>query len=138
MKFAIFLILTLVAPAAFAQVHAAHGRSAPKPAYHRQQPYDAMAKDTTPFNCEKMRGQSPLVDLERMCRDIESDTLRNVAVQQGKPAPSRTVIELPALGTPEAKKLGYACIGGQAMRRLANGWEQVMAKAGGWQRCVGG
>src|SRR5690606_18605214 len=45
---------------------------------------------------------------------------------------------LPAMGSNEARDLGYACIGGQAMRRLANGWEQVMARGGGWQRCRGG
>lgn len=133
-----FCLVLLACAPAFAQVKAYQPKPAPRAVYHRQQPYDAMAKDTTPFNCEKMRGQSPLLDLERMCRDIEISTLTDVARRQGKPAPSSSVIALPALGTPEAKQLGYACMGGQGMRRLANGWEQVMSRAGGWQRCTGG
>ncbi|KLA51904.1 hypothetical protein XEUV683_14445, partial [Xanthomonas euvesicatoria] len=56
----------------------------------------------------------------------------------GITAPSDSVITLPGLGTAEAKQLGYACVGGQAMKRLRNGWEQVAAPAGGWQRCLGG
>ena len=55
------------------------------------------------------------------------------------PAPvSHKLIQLPGMGSPEAKALGYACIGGQAFRRLANGWEQVAAAGGSWQRCQGG
>jgi len=30
---------------------------------------------------------------------------------------------------------GTACIGGQAFRKLPNGWEQIHAAGGGWQRC---
>ena len=33
---------------------------------------------------------------------------------------------------------GFACIGGQAFRKIPSGWEQVYAQGGGWQRCTGG
>lgn len=42
---------------------------------------------------------------------------------------------LPALGSAEAKRTGTVCIGGQAFRRLANGWEQLASPSGGWLRC---
>lgn len=137
MRAAILVSIMLVTAPAFAQVKAYQSKPAPRATYQRQQPFDAMAKDTTPFNCEQYRNH-PYPRMQRMCAEIESNTLDYVARTQGKPAPSSSVIELPALGTLEAKQLGYACIGGQAMRRLKNGWEQVMSRAGGWQRCTGG
>mgnify|MGYP003583784949 CR=1 FL=1 len=108
-----------------------------KPAYRLAQPYNSMAKDTTPFNCEQYRGH-PHPGMETFCRDIENMTLQNEARMQGRPAASKSVVRLPASGTPEARQLGYACIGGQAFKRLKNGWEQVGSAGGGWQRCVGG
>ena len=105
-----------------------------KPAAAPRQPYHSMAKDTTPFNCDRYRAH-PHPGMVRYCQSIENMTLRNEARRQGRPAASDSIIRLPGLGTPAAKDLGYACVGGQAMRRLANGWEQVSAKDGGWQRC---
>ncbi|MCM5639878.1 hypothetical protein, partial [Xanthomonas hortorum] len=102
-----------------------------------QQPYNSMARDTTPFNCDQYRTH-PHPGMARYCQGIENMTLRNEAHRQGRPAPSDSIIALPGLGTAEAKQLGYACVGGQAMKRLRNGWEQVSAAAGGWQRCQGG
>ena len=54
--------------------------------------------------------------------------------------PSRALIEhsrSPTLGSAEGKRTGIICIGGQAMRKIANGWEQIWGKDG-WQRCRGG
>lgn len=93
-----------------------------------------MARETTPLNCEQYRAH-PYRGMERYCQGIEDMTLRNEARSQGRPAPSDSIIALPGLGTAEAKQLGYACVGGQAMKRLRNGWGQVSAAAGRWQRC---
>ncbi|WP_349657617.1 hypothetical protein [Xanthomonas sp. 10-10] len=100
-----------------------------------RQPHNSMARDTTPFNCEQYRTRPGMV---RYCQSIENVTLLSEAQRQGRPAPSDSIIALPGLGTAEAKQLGYACVGGQAMKRLRNGWEQVSATGGGWQRCQGG
>lgn len=127
----------LLADAAAQTMRATQPKPAPRVNYQRQQPYNSMAKDTTPFNCEQYR-YHPHPGMQGFCRDIENMTLQGEARMQGRPAPSTTVISLPPTGSAEAKQLGYACIGGQAMRRLANGWEQVMSRAGGWQRCTGG
>ncbi|WP_115042890.1 hypothetical protein [Xanthomonas arboricola] len=102
-----------------------------------RQPYNSMARDTTPFNCEQYRAH-PHPGIVLHCQGIENMTLRNEARSQGRPASSNSIIALPGLGTEEAKRLGYACVAGQAMKRLRNGWEQMSAAAGGWQRCQGG
>lgn len=137
MKHGWMLLAILVSVPAFAQVKAYQSKPPPKPQYHRTQPYNSMAKDTTPFNCEQYRNH-PNPGMVGFCQGIENSTLKQEARLQGRPAPSDSIISLPPLGSAEAKQLGYACIGGQAMRRLTNGWEQVMAKTGGWQRCTGG
>lgn len=95
-----------------------------------------MARDTTPFNCEQYRAHTH-PEMVRYCKGIENMTLRNEARRQGRPAPSDSIIALPGLGTAETKQLGYACVGGQAMKRVRNGWEQVSAIADGSQRCQG-
>ncbi|WP_083487560.1 hypothetical protein [Pseudoxanthomonas dokdonensis] len=101
------------------------------------QPYNAMAKDTTPFNCEQYR-LHPHPGMQPFCENTESRTLQDEARRQGRPGPSSDVIDLPAMGSAAAIRTGLACIGGQAMRKLANGWEQVSSPNGGWQRCRGG
>lgn len=102
-----------------------------------RQPYNSMARDTTPFNCERYRGH-PHPGMVSYCHNIETMTLRNEAHLQGRPAPSHSVIQLPGLGSEQAKALGYACVGGQAFKKLPNGWQQLSARDGGWQRCQGG
>lgn len=96
-----------------------------------------MSKDTTPFKCENWRSH-PNPDMVRLCETLEANTLQSEARHAGRPGPSTEVIDLPALGTQEAKQLGFACIAGQAMRKLKNGYAQVMSKSGGWLRCRGG
>lgn len=100
------------------------------------QPFNSMAKSTTPFNCDQYRSH-PFPDMVRICQGMENDMIRGEARQQGRPAASSSVYRLPALGTPEAKQSGFACVGGQAMHKLPNGWEQVIGEDG-WQRCTGG
>lgn len=107
------------------------------PAYVPRQPPNVMARDTTPMNCEQFRSH-PHPRMVAFCEGIERSLVQMDARLQGRPAPSGSVIELPPLGSPEARQLGYACVGGQAMRRLEDGWEQVMARDRGWQRCRGG
>lgn len=133
-----FFTLALVscAFAASAQISVSKPKEPPPPARVKAAPYNSAAKDTTPLNCEKYRTH-PHPGMIGFCEGMETTLLQNEARRQGRPTPSRTVVKLPAMGTPAAKDLGYACIGGTAMRRLANGWEQV-ANGAGWQRCVEG
>ncbi|MBD9368404.1 hypothetical protein [Xanthomonas sp. XNM01] len=102
-----------------------------------QQPYNSMRTSSTPFNCEQYR-RHPHPGMLGFCEGMEVMSLQNEARRQGRPVPSTGVLSLPGLGTPEARELGVACVNGQALRKLQNGWEQVMAAGGGWQRCRGG
>lgn len=133
-----FFTLALVscAFATSAQISVSKPKTSPPPVRVKAAPYNSAAKDTTPLNCEKYRTR-PHPGMIGFCEGMETTLLQNEARRQGRPTPSRTVVKLPAMGTPAAKDLGYACIGGTAMRRLANGWEQV-ANGAGWQRCVEG
>lgn len=133
-----FFTLALVsyAFAASAQISASKPKAPPPPARVKAAPYNSATKDTTPLNCEKYR-MHPHPGMVGFCEGMETTLLQNEARRQGRPTPSQTVVKLPAMGTPAAKDLGYACIDGTAMRRLANGWEQVTSGAG-WQRCVEG
>lgn len=134
----IVMTALLCPTAAHAQtVRSAHGTQQRTYSAPLRQPHNSMARDTTPFNCEQYR-HHPHPGMVGFCQGLENSTLHNEARRQGRPAPSASIIELPPLGSEAAKALGYACIGGQAFKRLGNGWEQVSAAAGGWQRCRDG
>ena len=111
-------LLFCVSAAASAQVHVSKpGASASAaPGYHR-------SPSQTPKECSQ-----PSLDpwLAALCKTIT----------RGKPQASDEVVTLPAHGTPEAKRSGYACVGGLAMRRLQNGWEQVRDSRSNFVRCV--
>lgn len=132
----ICLLLASAGVASAQQIHSARG-PAPKqiPAAPRAA-HNSMAAGTTPFNCDQYRWPNhPHPGMKPLCDGLEANTLQGESRQAGRPKPSTEVVALPALGTDAAKRSGMACIGGQAMRRLSNGWEQVMSRSGGWLRC---
>ena len=134
-----FMAAVLVAfvGSAWGQVRTARGNGEPRVGPGPRAAYNSTAKDTTPLNCERYRSH-PHPGMVGYCQGIENMLLRDEARRAGRPAPSDSIIDLPGLGSSEAKALGYACVGGQAFKRLSNGWEQVHALDGGWQRCRGG
>jgi hypothetical protein len=71
----------------------------------------------------------------KICEDSDTRTQQAIAKIYGRPQPSTAVVELPGYGTDAAKKLGLACISGTAMRRLANGWEQLRDDQQRFLRC---
>ncbi|WP_254051103.1 hypothetical protein [Stenotrophomonas sp. ESTM1D_MKCIP4_1] len=129
-------LLAAALPATAQQIHSATGPARkPLPAAPKAS-YNSMSKTTTPFNCEQYAWPDhPHTGMKAYCASIEASTLQSEARQAGRPGPSSEVRVLPALGSAEAKRTGTACIGGQAFRRLANGWEQVASPSGGWLRC---
>lgn len=132
---AILLLIAVVAPS-LAQTRAAQGKGAPRVGPAPKAHYNSTANDTTPLNCENY--QSNLHPAMRViCEDLERNHIQSEARRAGRPGPSSSVVDLPSLGSPEGKRLGIVCIGGQAMRKITNGWEQVWG-ADGWQRCRGG
>ena len=114
-------------------------KPAPRVPAPKAAPYNSAAKDTTPLNCDRPEVKHHLHPAVRpLCEGWEARLLRDEARRQGRPGPSDSVVPLPALGTSAAKATGLACIGGQGFRKIPNGWEQLYAGAGGWQRCTGG
>lgn len=108
------LFIALVFCTAVAQAQTVRSAVGVQPRKHippPRQPYNSMARDTTPFNCEQYRSH-PHPGMVGFCQGIENMTLRNEARMQGRPAPSDSIIRLTALGSEQAKTLGYACVGG--------------------------
>ena len=99
----------------------------------------ASANDTTPFQCERLTiaktGSWVAPILRDFCEKQEASNGQSMAKLLGKPRPSTQVYLLPGYGSTEAKRTGLACIGGTAMRKLANGWEQLRDQQHNWVRC---
>ncbi|ACD61637.1 hypothetical protein [Xanthomonas oryzae] len=85
-------------PAHAQGMRSATGTATSKCIAQTPQPYNSMARDTTPFNCEQYRTH-PHPGMARYCQGIENMMLRNEAQRQGRPAPSDSIITLPGLGT---------------------------------------
>lgn len=99
----------------------------------------ARAQDTTPYNCERLTiaktGSWAAPIIRDLCEKQEARNGQTIAKILGKPRPSLSVYELPAYGSAEAKRTGLSCVGGTAMQRLTNGWEQLRDRQHNWLRC---
>lgn len=87
--------------------------------------------DTRPYH-------RPASQVPKECEDTRGNPwLAAVCswVNRGRPQASGAWLDIPAYGSPEAKRTGYACMGGLAMRRLANGWEQLRDRSNNFYRC---
>lgn len=97
------------------------------------------ADDTTPFQCERLtiaKTKSWVAPILRdFCEKQEAHHGQAIAKILGKPRPSAKVYLLPGYGSAEAKRTGLACVGGTAMRKLPNGWEQLRDQQHNWVRC---
>jgi hypothetical protein len=135
-RVALFAALLSFALPAASQIQSATGpKPKPLPAAPRAA-HNSMSKTTTPFNCEQYKWPNhPHPGMKPFCDQMEARTLQDEARYAGRPSPSTEVVPLPALGSDAAKRSGFACIGGQAFRKLSNGWEQISSPSGGWQRC---
>lgn len=128
------LFVLVAGPVSAQQIRGATGGGVKRITSTPKAAYNSMAKSTTPFNCEAYKGH-PHPGVVKFCESVEASTLQGEARRAGRPGPSTEVISLPSMGSPAARSSGLACIGGQAMRKLPNGWEQVSSPSGGWQRC---
>ena len=136
--FAGFFLVLCTTPALAQAVRSYTAKPVPRVPAGKPAPYNATAKDTTPLNCAEQFSKNPNPIFLALCVQHEQNLVQGSARRGGQPVPSSSVVALPALGSPSAKANGFACIGGQAFRKIPNGWEQVHAKGGGWQRCTGG
>ena len=135
-RIAAVLLCAVVFPASAQAVRSHIAKPVPRVPAAKAAPYNSTGRDTTPMNCEQYR-KHPHPGMLGFCEGMENMVVQGEARRQGRPMPSTNVVQLPGLGTPEAKQLGYACVGGAAMKKIPNGWEQVIG-ADGWQRCTGG
>ena len=86
------------------------------------------------MDCKAITQKDP--HMRSFCEAIDYDFGVGYSARAfGTPRPSREVIPLPAHGTPKAAEYGVACMGQLAMRRLANGWEQLRDIEGNYLRC---
>lgn len=132
----IVFVLFIFPQDCFAQrIRAAVGPAAPRVTSTPEVAHNSMARDTTPFNCEQYAGH-PHPTMMAFCEGMEADLMGIEAKRAGRPAASRDVLDLPGVANPGSRDVGsMVCIGGQAMRRIAGGWDQVLSPSGGWQRC---
>lgn len=125
----ILAAVLLVLPAHAQQIRSAAGPQ-PAPKY-KPAPPKAHNPGAEPMKCDQF--VDPRMRL--ICSDVEKAYIQGEARRQGLPTPSAEVVRLPAYGSAEAKRVGAACMGGTAMRRLSNGWEQLRNAKGEWLRC---
>lgn len=86
----------------------------------------------TPLQCDQHRA---VPHVHAYCVSAERALVQGESRRRGAPTPSDQVVNLPPMGSTDAKALGAACIGGTGMRRLANGWEQLRDRQCRWLRC---
>lgn len=125
----VFVALLLLAAPLYSQ----EIRSAAGP--QRLPSYTPPAKASN-LGAEPLRCQQHLDPRIRLyCAEVERSLIQGEARRQGIPSPSSEIVRIPAYGSADARKLGAACMGGTAMRRLSNGWEQLRNAKGEWLRC---
>lgn len=109
------------------QVHNASGRGTPR--VNPQRNVQAIPK----LDCSKLTAGEPW--MIAYCREVDFSLQRHLSASFGRPLPSRTVIEVPALGTPEAKASGVSCSEGRVIARIGNGWVQALDRERNYLRC---
>ncbi|PZT27990.1 hypothetical protein A7X93_03310 [Stenotrophomonas maltophilia] len=126
------LVVALLLLATASHAQAIRSATGPQPLpRHTPSPAKPNNLGAEPLRCQQHI--DPRV--RRYCTDIERALIQGEARRQGIPTPSSENVRMPAYGSAEAKQLGAACMGGTAMRRLSNGWEQLRNAKGEWLRC---
>lgn len=123
------VLLTLVGVPAFAQqTQGAVGRGVKR--VDPQRNVVAVPK----LDCNKIvrRWEPWMVEY---CREVDFTMQEGLSHQFGRPRPSRNVIEVPALGTPEAKESGVSCSEGRVIAKVGNGWVQALDRQRNYLRC---
>ena len=60
------------------------------------------------------------------CRSVDFSMQDNLAHAWGRPLPSPTLLDVPALGTDEARKSGVSCSEGRVIAKVGNAWVQAL------------
>lgn len=81
----------------------------------------------------------PAASIPKECSDTRANPWLGAVcthISRGRPQASNERLAIPAYGSAEAKRTGFSCIDGLAMRRLQNGWEQLRDGSGNFYRCT--
>lgn len=128
-RFGLILAGVVLAPVQAQQIRSATGPQTESK--YKRGPPKAHNPGAEPMKCDQF--VDPRMRL--ICSDVGKAYVQGEARRQGLPTPSAEVVRLPAYGSAESKRIGAACMGGAAMRRLSNGWEQLRNGKGEWLRC---
>lgn len=133
-SFIVFLSFTLaqfaVLPPAMAQTRGYAGpgeRRVPEPNRNRPK--------IESLNCERLLQNDPRPWVHAYCEAVDYSMQDGISKYLGYPRPSRRVVEVPAIGTAEAKAAGVFCSEGRVIRRVGNGWEQALDRERNYLRC---
>lgn len=122
-------LLAVAGTLAAQQIHSGAGHGAP-----RVREPQRNVVPVPKLDCQKLvRSWEPWMQI--YCNNVDFDLQREWSAHLGRPTPSRTVIEVPALGTPEAKASGVSCSEGRVIAKVGNGWIQALDRDRNYLRC---
>jgi len=114
---------------AFGQTQTAKGKGLP-----RVNPsHNVVAVPT--LDCRKLLANDVRPWTHSYCNELDFSMQDGISHALGRPRPSAVVLEIPALGTAEAKAAGVSCSEGRVIRRVGNGWEQALDRNRNYLRC---
>lgn len=86
------------------------------------------------MECERLTANAERWVLD-YCREVDFSTQSTWARLYGNPRPSRTVLEVPELGTAEARRTGVSCSEGRVIAKVGNVWVQPLDHELNYLRC---
>ncbi|MEB1528063.1 hypothetical protein [Xanthomonas sp. WHRI 7945] len=123
------LFLLLSASALSAQTRSAAGRGIERVNPNRN--VTAVPK----LDCRKLLASDPRPWVHAYCEHVDFAMQDGMSRAWGRPQPSSVLLDIPALGTAEAKVSGVSCSEGRVIRRVGNGWEQALDQQRNYLRC---
>lgn len=87
------------------------------------------------LDCRKLLANDPRPWTHAYCEHVDFSMQEGLSRQFGRPRPSYTMLDIPELGTSEAKSSGVACSEGRVIRRIGNGWDQALDHERNYLRC---
>ncbi|WP_226427863.1 hypothetical protein ACCQ14_10315 [Xanthomonas sp. NCPPB 2865] len=126
--------LALVATLCSCAVVHAQTKSAAGPGFHRVNPQRNVVA-IPKVDCRKLLANDPRPWVHSYCEAVDFSIQDSMSHSMGRPRPSETILDIPALGTAEAKAAGVSCSEGRVIRRVGNGWEQALDYRRNYLRC---
>ncbi|MCC4590281.1 hypothetical protein LL974_03920 [Xanthomonas campestris pv. cannae] len=123
------LLLIAVSASAFAETRSAVGQG-----IARVNPQRNVAPIPR-LDCRKLLANDPRPWTHAYCEHVDFTMQDDLAHTFGRPRPSQIQLDIPALGTAEARAAGVSCSEGRVIRKVGNGWEQALDRDRNYLRC---